>query len=236
MGKDVSKGKYKSTKINTNFTDDDAFIVVNIDIYPPGIFPSESFFSSYIFRWDRFVPWHISLILLCPLVYLLVAVIFYNISSRVSKKAHSPTCEKKPDRTSNETFFNRRILCSLYSILTFAVVRMCHNSEVSGQTVHIDTSAAMATENKTRTPLCSCQATITQSKFYNMFINGGVHHCGTLVKANSSEQLKTSAEDCSSSMFTLLRTGEKTLDVDISLMKLAPPYISNYCIDLKLGK
>ena len=113
---------------------------------------------------------------------------------------------------------------------------MCHNSEVSGQTVHIDTSAAMATENKTRTPLCSCQATITQSKFYNMFINGGVHHCGTLVKANSSEQLKTSAEDCSLSMFTLLRTGEKTLDVDISLMKLAPPYISNYCIDLKLGK
>jgi len=60
----------------------------------PLTYSGEIGLSTDIFPLERFVPWHISLILLCPLVYLLVAVIFYNISSRVSKKAHSSTCEK----------------------------------------------------------------------------------------------------------------------------------------------
>lgn len=112
---------------------------------------------------------------------------------------------------------------------------MCRDSEVSGESVYIDTSAAMLNNDTSTRSLCTCKATVKHARFYNLSISGNGNHCGSRIMINSSKNYLQSKENCSVKIVETTQTGNQSSDLDITLEIMEPPFIANFCIAVNIG-
>ena len=112
---------------------------------------------------------------------------------------------------------------------------MCYDSEASGTRVFIDTSGAKATEDIPAN-VCQCTVSFYNSKLVHINSTSLSSECGSVLEFNRTGVASMlTGQDCASLTATSALQWPSD-EMVIALHKQAPPYKTEFCVSLDLGK